>query len=304
MGLVMNVQRFSLYDGPGIRTTAFLMGCNLRCRWCHNPESWLMARRMMFYQNKCSVCRRCARLCNRGAHVFVDAEHLMNLSRCIECELLDVCVNSCPAGALTVCGKEYTPEELTKLLARDRVFYGHDGGVTFSGGEPLLQDGFLYQCLMLCKEQGLRTCVDTAANVPKEKILRIVEFTDLFLVDLKAMDQQLHRKLCGVGNEDTLANIHMLGKLGKSMWIRIPLVYGENTSECELRSMAKFMCRIPTIERVDLFPVLNHAQDKYRALGLHDEVFNETVNHKELVEMSVRILKKESNRKLNLNQLM
>lgn len=170
MGLVMDVQRFSLHDGPGIRTTAFLMGCNLRCRWCHNPESWLMTQRMLFYGNRCRQCGNCVPLCPKGAHCFDAQGHHINLQLCIGCEKLEQCASCCPVEAMMVCGREYTPEELVSLLARDRIFYGEDGGVTFSGGEAMLQEEFLLHCLMLCKAQGLHICVDTAANVSQDSI--------------------------------------------------------------------------------------------------------------------------------------
>lgn len=304
MGLVMNIQRFSLHDGPGIRTTAFLMGCNLRCRWCHNPESWLMTRRMMFYANKCIGCGRCALLCEHGAHTFGENGHTMKPSHCIECDRLEECAGCCPAEAMAICGKEYTPETLVALLARDRVFYGEDGGVTFSGGEALEQDEFLYQCLRICKEQNLHTCVDTAANVDREKMLRVAEYTDLFLVDLKAMDPTLHEKLCGADNRRTLDNIRLLGEMGKPMWIRIPLVREENTKESELRAMAQFLHSIACVEKVDVFPVLNHAQDKYRALGMQCELFNADGDDRVLVEKAIDILATESDGILNLNRMM
>lgn len=303
-GLVMSIQRFSLHDGPGVRTTAFLMGCNLRCRWCHNPESFLMKRRMMFYQNRCVGCGRCVTLCNRSAHVFAEDGHHMDPSRCIGCNRLEACAQICPAEAMVMCGKEYTPEELVRLLAKDRVFYAEDGGVTFSGGEALLQDEFLSECLRRCKAQGLHTCVDTAANVEPDKILRVAQYTDLFLVDLKAMDPLLHKKLCGVENRKTIENIRLLGEMGKLMWIRIPLVRGENAKESELRAMARFLRGVPTVERVDVFPVLNHAQDKYRALGMKSESFNEGGDDQTLIETAIRILEKESDGGLKLNRLM
>ena len=304
MGLVMNVQRFSLHDGPGVRTTAFLMGCNLRCRWCHNPESWTMTQRMMFYSSRCRGCGRCTRLCERGAHVLDTGGHRMDVSRCEGCERLEICASACPAEAMSVCGKEYTPEELTALLCRDRIFYGRDGGVTFSGGEALMQDQFVRQCLILCKEQGLHTCVDTAANVSREKLLSVAEYCDLFLIDLKAFDPALHRKLCGAGNEEVIANIRLLGEMGKPMWIRIPLVFGENARESELRAMADFLRGIASVERVDLFPVLNHAQDKYRALGIESEVFNEDVDHQALVTQAMEWMREQSQGTLHLNRLM
>lgn len=304
MGLVMNIQRFSLHDGPGVRTTAFLMGCNLRCRWCHNPESFLMTRRMMFYQSKCLGCGRCASLCNRGAHAFGKDGHRMEPSRCIGCDRLEACAQHCPAEAMVVCGREYTPEELVRLMEKDRVFYAEDGGVTFSGGEAMLQEEFLRECLRRCQAKDLHTCVDTAANVDRERLLRIAEYTDLFLVDLKAMDPALHQKLCGVENGKTIENIRLLGEMGKPMWIRIPLVRGENAKESELRAMAQFLRDVPTVKRVDVFPVLNHAQDKYRALGMQGELFNEDGDNQELIATAIRILEKESDGVLKLNRLM
>lgn len=304
MGLVMDVQRFSLHDGPGIRTTVFLMGCNLRCRWCHNPESWCMERRMMFYAGRCKQCGKCALLCPNGAHYFDAQGHRMDLSLCMGCDKLDDCAACCVAEAMAVCGREYAPEELVDLLSRDRLFYGEDGGVTFSGGEAMLQTEFLRQCLAFCKEQGLHTCVDTAANVPQEELLNVAENCDLFLIDLKAMDETRHHRLCGTGNRQILENIRLLGKLGKPMWIRIPLVDGENTLEEELCAMADFLMEMPSLQQVDLFPVMNHAQDKYRALNLASERFNEGTDGQQLVENARLTLQQRSGGRLKVRSLL
>ena len=304
MGLVMDVQRFSLHDGPGIRTTAFLMGCNLRCRWCHNPESWHMERRMLFYKNRCRQCGKCVPLCSKGAHRFDAQGHHINLPLCMGCEKLEQCAACCPVEAMMVCGREYTPEELVSLLVRDRIFYGEDGGVTFSGGEAMLQEEFLLQCLMLCKAQGLHTCVDTAANVSRDSIQRIAAFCDLFLIDLKAMDEDRHQRLCGTGNRQILKNIRRLGEMRKPIWIRIPLVQGENAQPEELSSMMDFLMEIPTVQRVDLFPVMNHAQDKYRALNLEEERFNEGTDVHRLVENARLILQQRSGGRLNVHSLL
>lgn len=304
MGLVMDVQRFSLHDGPGIRTTAFLMGCNLRCRWCHNPESWLMERRMMFYGSRCKQCGKCLSLCPNVAHHFDAKGHRMDLSVCRGCDKLDDCAGCCVAEAMVVCGHEYTAEALVSLLARDRLFYGEDGGVTFSGGEAMLQEAFLLQCLMLCKAQGLHTCVDTAANVPWDHFQRFAAFCDLFLIDLKAMDEDRHQRLCGTGNRRILENIRLLGNMKKPMWIRIPLVDGENTVEEELHAMADFLLELPSVRQVDLFPVMNHAQDKYRALNLEDERFNEEVDGHQLVESARLALQQRSGGRLNVRSLL
>ena len=304
MGLVMDVQRFSLHDGPGIRTTAFLMGCNLRCRWCHNPESWHMERRMLFYKNRCRQCGKCVPLCPKGAHRFDAQGHHINLPLCMGCEKLEQCASCCPGEAMMVCGREYTPEELVSLLVRDRIFYGEDGGVTFSGGEAMLQEEFLLQCLTLCKAQGLHTCVDTAANVSRDSIQRIAAFCDLFLIDLKAMDEDRHQRLCGTGNRQILKNIRRLGEMRKPIWIRIPLVQGENAQPGELSSMMDFLMEIPTVQRVDLFPVMNHAQDKYRALNLEEERFNEGTDVHRLVENARLILQQRSGGRLNVHSLL
>jgi pyruvate formate lyase activating enzyme len=177
-------------------------------------------------------------------------------------------------------------------------------GVTFSGGEAMLQAEFLQQCLTLCKAQGLHTCVDTAANVPQETLLRIAEHCDLFLIDLKAMNEMRHQRLCGTGNMQILENIRQLGKLRKPMWIRIPLVHGENTLEEELHDMADFLSDIPSVQQVDLFPVMNHAQDKYQALNLKDERFNQETDGRALVESAQQTLQMRSGGRLNVRRLL
>lgn len=228
----------------------------------------------------------------------------MELSLCMDCNMLERCMESCPAEAMIVCGREYTPETLVDLLERDRLFYGEDGGVTFSGGEAMLQEDFLQQCLSLCKAKGLHTCVDTAANVPQESLLRIAEFCDLFLIDLKAMDAARHQRLCGTKNGRILKNIRLLGKQEKPMWIRIPLIHGENTLEEELYAMADFLSAIPSVQQVDLFPVMNHAQDKYRALDFKDERFNEEADGHHLVESARLKLQQRSGGILNVKSLL
>ncbi|MBE5810211.1 MAG: glycyl-radical enzyme activating protein [Clostridiales bacterium] len=304
MGLVMDVQRFSLHDGPGIRTTAFLMGCNLRCRWCHNPESWLMTPRMMFYGNRCRQCGKCVPLCPKGAHHFDAEGHRVDLSFCMGCDKQALCEACCPGEAMVVCGREYTPEELVSLLARDRLFYGENGGVTFSGGEAMLQAEFLRSCLALCKGQGLHTCVDTAANVPQESILRVAEYCDLFLIDLKAMDEARHQRLCGTGNHQILENIRLLGEMRKPIWIRVPLVQGENALSEELHAMADFLMEIPSVQQVDLFPVMNHAQDKYRALNLQGGSFNLGIDGSKLVQAAMTTLQERCGGRLHVCSLL
>ena len=300
----MNIQRFSLHDGPGLRTTVFLMGCSLRCRWCHNPESWIMRPRMMFYARKCMGCGRCAALCKRKAHHFGTDGHRMDLSRCGGCPSLEACAAACPSEALTVCGRDFTPGMLADILERDKLFYGPEGGVTFSGGEALLQADFLLACLEACKARGLHTCVDTAANVPLDSVRQVEDCCDLFLIDLKAMNPDLHRHLFGDSNERILRNIRYLSEMHHPMWIRIPLAAGKNASEEELRAMADFLCGLSSVSRVDLFPVLNHAQDKYRSLGLESESFNEGTDLRKLLDGALDVMAEQSHGTLPLCRLM
>ena len=168
----------------------------------------------------------------------------------------------------------------------------------------MLQEEFLLQCLMLCKAQGLHICVDTAANVSQDSIRRIAAFCDLFLIDLKAMDEARHQRLCGTDNRQILKNIRLLGEMGKPIWIRIPLVQSENTQPEELHSMVDFLMEIPTVQQVDLFPVMNHAQDKYRALNLENERFNEGTDGHLLVENARLTLQQRSDRRLNVRSLL
>lgn len=290
MGLVMNIQRFSLHDGPGIRTTAFLMGCSLRCRWCHNPESLQPRPVMMFYAGRCQRCGRCLDVCRRGAHSLAEGGHAVDLRLCADCPDQRQCAGACLSDALVLCGREYEPEELTALLARDRVFYGDTGGVTFSGGEALLQADFLRECLTLCKAKGLHTCVDTAANVPWDAVRAVAPLTDLFLVDLKAFHAPLHKRLTRSDNRLILDNIRRMDGMGYDMWIRLPLADGLNATPEELTAIADFLSGLRCVRRVDVFPVLNHAQDKYRALGLTAERFNEGVDGHELALRAIRTM--------------
>lgn len=290
-GLVMHIQRFSLQDGPGIRTSVFLQGCNLRCRWCHNPESWQAVPHMLFYEGRCARCGACAPLCGRGAHTLDADGHRLDVRLCAGCPGQAHCAAACPAQAMVRCGTWYTPEALLAEIERDRVFYGSDGGVTFSGGEALLQSAFLIEALRACRAAGLHTCVDTAAHVPAEVVRAVAPHSDLFLVDLKAMDAALHHALTGVRNTDILENIALLHALGKPMRIRMPLIHGTNDTPEALGAAARFLARLDTIEQIDLFPVLNHAGDKYRAMGREAERFNEDAGYDAMVARAMETMR-------------
>lgn len=290
-GLVVNIQRFSLQDGPGIRTSVFLMGCNLRCRWCHNPESRPVQSHILYYTGRCMSCLACEKVCGRGAHSFSAQGHRMNLRLCADCEGQARCEAICPAQAIVQCGKWYAVDAVVKAVERDRLFYGRTGGVTFTGGEAMLQADFLLASLAACKARGLHTCVDTAAFAPQAVLREVAADTDLFLIDIKTVDTLLHEKLTGIPNDVILRNIALLDSMGKPMRIRMPLVADVNDTVEILAETARFLAQYPSIAQVDLFPVLNDANSKYRAMCLAPEVFNKGVKYEALVSRAMEIMR-------------
>ena len=256
--MIFDIQRNSFVDGPGIRTTVFFKGCNLRCRWCHNPESQSFEKQMMFYKDKCTGCGKCREVC---------PNHLQSCDFCGKCELY------CPAEARKICGREYTPAEVLAEVIKDKAFYENSGGgVTFSGGECMLQLDFLCEILEKCKSAGIHTAVDTAGNVPWKSFEKILPFTDLFLYDIKAFGAELHRKGTGVSNELILENLKNLS--GRSdIIIRIPVIGGYNDNDEEIRQIADFLKQIKII-KVELLPYHAMGEHKYTALGRNPESFN------------------------------
>lgn len=265
---IMEIQRFCIHDGPGIRTTVFFKGCGMRCQWCHNPESWDSGEDMLFYEERCIGCKECEKLCKRGAHRFTEKGHQTDLSLCRDCPEKQECIAACPTGALAACGRSIGEDELLQEVLKDVDFYGEEGGVTCSGGEPLLQHGFLAGFLRKCREKKINTCIDTALNVEWEYIEELLEYTDMFLVDIKAMDTKLHRRLTEVGNERILYNLKKLSEEKKPVIIRMPLIPGINDTKEETGARRDLLKQLSNICRVDCFAVTDHAASKYRAMQL------------------------------------
>ena len=257
-GLIFDIQRFSVHDGPGIRTTVFLKGCNLRCLWCHNPESINPFPELQRYLYKCIGCGQCIKVCPNEA--------TKNREKCLNCGR---CTKECFSGARVLAGSYMSLEEVLEVVERDKGFYIEtQGGVTFSGGEPLLQKDFLREILKSSKNHGINTAVDTAGNIPWESIEEILPYTDLFLYDLKVMDEIKHKEVTGVSNKIILSNLKELSNRTSEIIIRIPVIPGINNSLKNMQATYNFLKELKGIKAVELIPFHKLGEGKYESLGI------------------------------------
>ena len=265
MGTVFNIQKFSINDGPGIRTAVFLKGCPLKCLWCHNPES-LSPRREVFYRaDLCAHCLVCATRCPQGCHRLAEGGHRFTREGCSSC---GTCAAACPTGALEAVGQEMTPEEVIREVLRDEVFYRTSGGgITVSGGEPLYQLPFTLAILRLAKEKGLHTCLETCGFAPWESIKEIAPYVDLFLYDYTETDPDLHRAYTGAPQERILENLKGLGDLGASIILRCPIIPGKNDRPDHFEGIGRWASAIPTVKEVQVEPYHPLGEGKARLLG-------------------------------------
>jgi pyruvate formate lyase activating enzyme len=273
-GIVFNIQRYSIHDGPGIRTTVFLKGCPLSCSWCHNPESQSFSPEIMLFSKRCIGCGKCAEVCKHEA--------LLERDKCVTC---GSCAEACYAKARELVGRLMTVPEAIAQIDKDSIFYDESGGgVTFSGGEPLSQPEFLLELLKQCKKREYHTAVDTSGYGAAETIKEISSFTDIFLFDLKLMDDDRHIRYTGVSNKLILENLKTISQLGNKMYIRIPLIPGVNDDEGNISAAAKVIQVTPGIEQVNILPYHNIAADKYNRLGRHSSLMEIPVPSGEYIE--------------------
>jgi pyruvate formate lyase activating enzyme len=265
-GIVFDIRRYSIHDGPGIRTTVFFKGCPLRCAWCHNPESRSFVPELIIRPNRCILCEDCLEACPNGAVSRRGDEIITDRGRC---RLSGECVRVCEAEARMLVGREMNVAQVTTEVERDRAFYDQSGGgVTFSGGEPLAQPAFLLELLKASRDRGLHTAVDTSGFASWSVFERVRPYVNLFLYDLKLMDDARHRRQTGVSNRKILANLTRLANLGHRTIVRIPVIPGVNDSAADLSLAGEFLASLPARPAVELLAYHHTGLVKYRGLGL------------------------------------
>lgn len=276
--LIFNIQRFSIHDGPGIRTTVFFKGCSLRCFWCHNPEGGLGRPEIQFFSERCIACGDCVQACQQNAHSLVEQGHRYDRDRCRSC---GACVATCYANALEISGRYLTVEQVMEEILRDRLFYETSrGGITLSGGEPVLQGDFAGAILTRCKALGLHTAIETCGNYQWQALAALLPGIDLVMMDLKQLNSDQHKKVTGVGNERILANARQLALTDKPILFRTPVVPTVNDNADDLGAIVEFVHELvalrarhgdgksqPANIRLELLPFHRLASDKYRSLG-------------------------------------
>jgi len=289
-GLVFNIQKYSVQDGPGIRTTVFLKGCPLCCEWCHNPESISPRREIVVVSQRCNACGECRAACPFGKEI---AGTGALPPRNEQCTLCAACVDACPTGARQMIGREMTVAEVVEAVVKDRIFYEDSGGgVTISGGEPLSQPRFLKALAESLRATGIHVALDTTGFGCTEHLLAAARFSNLVLYDLKAFDEARHKKLTGVSNRSILENLKALNDVHRNIWIRIPVVPGFNDDVEELEKIAAFVAGLRAVTLVNLLPFHRSGLHKYERLGWGHSLDGVETPSAELMERAAAVFRR------------
>jgi pyruvate formate lyase activating enzyme len=281
-GLIFDIRRYSIHDGPGIRTTVFFKGCPLSCKWCHNPEGIGFQKELMFHQKRCILCGDCIKVCPQHAISQKNQEIFVDRGKC---NVSEKCTSVCPSDALQIVGKEMTADEVIMITEKDRTFYSQSGGgVTFSGGEPLAQPRFLLSILNACRERGISTTVDTCGFSTQAIFEKILPLVDHILIDIKLMDDEKHIQWTGVSNKQILANIQYLSTRASNILVRVPVIPGVNDDDENLSATAKFIQNLPAVPPVEFLAYHNMAEGKINALGKINEYMEKVKPSKDFIE--------------------
>ena len=285
-GLILNIMRFSLHDGPGIRTTLFLKGCPLRCWWCHNPESQSVQPEVIYYDDRCIRCGDCTRACQHGA-LHLNDRVVQNPDLCQHC---GECASACATGARQLAGRWMSVPEVMAEVLKDQIFFDESGGgITVSGGEPLTQPAFVEALLAECRARRIRTALDTCGWADPAVLCKVNEYVDLFLYDLKLMDCERHRLFTGVKNDLILRNLRLLAEQGNAVIVRIPVIPEVNDDTGNIDALCDFLSPL-SLRKIDLLPYHRIGTDKYRRLHLCNQMEGVTPPNAEKMEtMAARL---------------
>jgi len=265
LGLIFDIRRFSIHDGPGIRTTVFLKGCPLSCWWCHNPESQSPGPELWLRSGRCIRCGECVKACREGAITLQEDAYVTDLERC---NLCGACLEVCTTEARQIVGKQMSVAQVLAEIERDIPFYDEsNGGITISGGEPLQQRKFLLALLKSCQEKDIHTVLDTCGYASWKTLDALRPYVDIFLYDLKLIDDSRHRQFTGVSNRLILQNLRRLLQAGHAVVLRVPVIPGVTDGEDDLRQLGSFISGLPGSPRVELLPYHRAAMGKYERLN-------------------------------------
>ncbi|WP_349678900.1 trans-4-hydroxy-L-proline dehydratase activase [Clostridium sp. UBA3061] len=281
---IINIQKYSIHDGNGIRTTIFFKGCPLSCLWCHNPESQNYSEELMYNEEKCTGCMACIDSCPQRA---ISKEEKCVVTDKINCDLCKECIDYCVNNAREIVGKEYTVAQLVKEAEKDRMFYEESsGGITLSGGEVMTQNmDYIEELLKKLKKKGYNIAIDTCGQAPYENYNRILKYVDTFLYDIKLMDNEKHIKYIGKSNNLILENLKKLSEAGANINIRIPLVEGVNADDESIEELIKFLKNNINVHKINLLPYHNTGKSKYERLQKVYEGVNFEAPSKERLEI-------------------
>ncbi|MDO5650252.1 MAG: glycyl-radical enzyme activating protein [Gallicola sp.] len=289
-GSIFNIQKYSLHDGPGIRTTVFLKGCPLRCKWCHNPESLSRNPQMALYKDRCTLCGSCVEVCPENALFIEDGLLVLDDEKCTKC---GDCENVCNYSAIKVVGKSTSVEEIFKDIDKDAVFYEvSGGGVTFSGGEPFYQPELLLELVKGSKERGYHVAVDTSGETSWENMEKVLPYVDLFLYDLKMVDDEKHKKYVGASNRIILENLIKLDEKNANINLRLPLIKGINDLEEDILKILDFIKDLNNISQINLLEYHSMGKEKYPRLGMVNELTGDEQLGGEKMEAIEKIFEK------------